>query len=149
MSCAALGLVMTGALLIAVECNRPGRIVPGSVGVLLLLLGLNQLRPFAGWHDPPLWLALAGLTSIALVRWRPRYVMLGVFGTTLLATALVQLARQSGGELGVAPAGCCGVLLGGGCTWLMMVAGHSWRAKRGYGGASAKLLQSGVAERWE
>lgn len=145
---AALGLVMAGALLIALECNRPGRIVPGAVGVLLLLLGVNRLRLFAGWQEAPLWLALAGLALIALVRWRLLYGLPGVLGTGLLTAALVQLARRSGGEPGIALAACCGVLLGCICTWLMMVAGQAWRAKGGHHGASAESFRSGVAERW-
>ena len=144
----ALGLATGGALLVALECNRPGRVVPGAAGLLLLLLGVNRLRVFAGAGDGPLWLALMGLAMIAGVRWRLLYGVPGVLGTGLLAVALIGLARRSGGELGAAPAGCCGVLLGGVGTWLMMVAGRAWRAKSGHHGASAESFRNGVAEGW-
>ena len=145
---AALGLVMAGALLIAVECNRPGRIVPGATGVLLLLLGLDRLQSLPGLKQGPLWLALAGLTMLGLLRWRPLYGLPGLLGTGLLTVALVQLARRSGGELDTTPAAACGALLGGLGTWLMLVAGRAWRAKQGHHGASAESFRSGVAERW-
>ncbi len=144
----ALGLVMLGALLIAVECNRPGWIVPGAMGLLLLLLGFDRLRLFTGWKNQPLWLAVAGLALLALVRWRPLFGMSGLLGTAFLTGALVQLARRSGGELNVALAGGCGILLGGLCSWLMLVARHAWRVKRGHRGASAEGLRNGVAKRW-
>ena len=144
----ALGLLMTGALLVAIECNRPGAIVPGAVGLLLLLLGVNRLRVLPGWHGGPFWLALAGLGLIAVVRWRSLHGVPGGVGTILLSTALVQLARRSGGGLGMLPAGCCGGVLGGGGTWLMVVAGQAWRAKSGQRGALSESTQSGVAERW-
>ena len=144
----ALGLATVGALLIAVECNRPGRILPGAGGLLLLLLGLNRLRLFTDWRETSLWLAVGGLALIALVRWLPLSGLLGILGTGLLSAALVQLARHSGGELGGVPAACSGVLLGGLCTWLMLLAGRAWRAKRGHRGASAESFRNGVAERW-
>jgi membrane-bound ClpP family serine protease len=79
----ALALGIAGALGIYAECIRPGRVVPGVAGGVLLLLGLSQIR-----FLPINWL---GVASIALafgffalqVKFGSRY-LLGVAGTAAL-----------------------------------------------------------------
>lgn len=145
---AALGLVTAGALLIFVECNRPGRVLPGAFGCLLLLLGTNNLRSFSGWSDGPLWMGLAGLGLIGLMRWRLLLGVPGVLGTALLTTALGMVARGSGGALDGETAVGCGIVLGVTSSLLMMIAGRAWRAKGGHRGASAERAGGGAADVW-
>ena len=144
----ALGLATAGALLVFVECNRPGRILPGAGGVLLLLLGASRLMTFVRWNEGAPWLGLAGIAMIGSLRWRLRYGVPGVVGTALLMAALVHLAWHSEGALRSLPAACCGLLLGVISSWLMMVAGQAWRAKGSHYGASAQRGRTGAAERW-
>ncbi len=144
----ALGLVTAGALLIFVECNRPGRVLPGAAGVLLTLLGVSRLMAFVRWNDGAPWLALAGVAMIGSLRWRSRNGIPGVVGTALLTAALVQLAKHSEGALPPLPAACCGLLLGAISSWLMMVAGLAWRAKGSHYGASAERERTGAVEHW-
>ena len=144
----ALGLVTAGALLVFVECNRPGRILPGAGGVLLMLLGASHLMAFVRWNERAPWLGLAGIAMIGSLRWRWRHGVPGVLGTALLTAVLVQLARRSGGALRPLAAAFCGLLLGTISSCLMMVAGQAWRAKRGHHGASVQRGRTGAAERW-
>ncbi len=144
----ALGLVTVGALLLFMECNRPGRILPGACGLLLLLLGINRLRVFISWDDAALWSALAGLVLIALLRWRPLFGAPALLGTGFLLGALAHLAKHSGGELGRPWALACGLLLGSVSSLLMLLAGQAWRAKAGHSRASAETARTGVVERW-
>ncbi len=145
----ALGLVTVGALLLFVECNRPGRILPGACGLLLLLLGINRLRVFTSWDNGALWSALAGLALIGLLRWRPLFGAPAILGTGLLLAALAHMAKHSEGELGLPWALACGLLLGGVSSGLMLLAGQAWRAKAGHSRAPAESARTGVVERWE
>ena len=145
---AALGMVTAGALLIFVECNRPGWVLPGAGGLLLLLLGVNSLWMPGGWSGGWLAMGVAGLLLIGLMRWRLLLGVPGVVGTALLTVALVLLARRSGGALGGGWAAACGLLIGVTSSALMMLAGRAWRAKAGHRGASAESARAGVAESW-
>ncbi len=145
---AALGLVTAGALLIFVECNRPGRVLPGACGLLLLLMGVNSLRMLGGWSGGLLALGVAGVILIGLMRWRLLLGVPGVLGTALLTFALGLLSRHSGGALGGGVAMACGLLLGVTSSALMMIAGRAWRAKAGHRGASAERARTGVTESW-
>ncbi len=144
----ALWLVTVGVLLVFVECNRPGWILPGACGVLLMLPGLCRLLAFTRWSEGTIWLGLAGLAMIGWLRWHPSRPAFGIVGSALLTAALVLLARSSGGQLGPVPAGCCGLLLGTVSSFLMTLAGQAWRAKTGHHSASAETMRTGAAERW-
>lgn len=144
----ALGLVTIGALLIAVEFNRPGRVLPGACGLFLVLTGLHRVWAWMGWHASVPWMALGGLGLIGLMRWRLLLGVPGVLGTLLLTTALVVLARRSGGALDARLALLCGMVLGLTTSCLMVLAGRAWRAKAGHRGASAERARTHAAERW-
>ena len=144
----ALGLITAGALLIFWECNRPGYILPGAFGLLSLLLGANRLQPLTSWHDATLWTAGAGVALIGLSRWRSLLGAPAIFGTGLLTTASLSLARRSGGEINLAGAAACGLLLGTTSSVLMILAGQAWRAKSGHFRASTDTARTGGAEQW-
>ena len=145
---AALGMVTVGALLIFVECNRPGRVLPGAGGLLLLLTGVNQLRMPGGWSGGLVAMGVAGAMLIGLMRWRLLLGVPGAVGTALLTAALMLFARRSQGALSGGVAAGCGLLLGVTSSALMMIAGRAWRAKAGHRGASAKRVPTGTAEIW-
>ena len=145
---AALGMVTGGALLIFAECNRPGWVLPGACGLLLLLTGVNSLLMLGGWSGGLLAMGVAGVISIGLMRWRLLLGVPGVVGTALLTVALVLLARRSEGALSGGVAAGCGLLLGVTSSALMMIAGRAWRAKAAHRGASAERAQTGTAESW-
>ncbi len=144
----ALGLVTAGTLLLFMECNRPGRVLPGACGLLFLLLGANRLWAFTSPNDGALWLGISGCALIGLLRWRRWYGVPGVAGSGLLLAAFVQMARHSGGALRPPLAGTCGLLLGTVASFLVMIAGQAWRAKAGHRSASAQGAQTGAVERW-
>ena len=144
----ALGLVTIGTLLVFVECNRPGKVLPGACGVLLLLSGLHRLSAVSGWTDAAVWLGVTGMVLIGTLRWRLLVGVPGVLGTGLLTVAFALLAKNSGGALGSLPASSCGLLLGSVSSWLMVIAGRAWRAKTGQDAASAERVRTGAAEWW-
>jgi membrane-bound ClpP family serine protease len=61
---AALCVLTTGLLLIYIELNRPGRVIPGALGLLLVLLGCARL-----WaaHPHPVALLLVAIAVVLLV----------------------------------------------------------------------------------
>ena len=137
-----------GSLLVFVECNRPGRVLPGACGTFLLLSGLHRLWSYTSWSDGPLWLGLAGMALILLLRWRLLLGAPAVLGTGLLIAAFALLAKKSGSALGTATASSCGLLLGSVSSWLMVIAGRAWRAKTSHEGATAEKARTGAAEWW-
>ena len=139
----AIALVLSGAgiLLILIEFHRPGRILPGAIGLGLVLLGAHafSLQPARVWAVVLLLCALVLLGSPWLLPQRPE---MGALGTAALSTALVFLPRSPGtGWVWLATS--AGVLLGAICSVLTTVAGRARRAKRRLDpGATA-------AEHWE
>lgn len=137
----ALLLSGAGVLLLLVEFHRPGRVLPGAAGLLLLLLGVHafSLQPLRLWAVLLLLLAFLLLCSPWLV---PQRTELGPMGTAALSAALVFLPRAPGGRW-VWLASSVGVVLGALCSGLTTVAGKARRAKR--------RLRPGAAseERWE
>jgi len=140
---------MAGALLVCLECNRPGRIVPGASGLLLLLLGVWRLQGLAGSDDGSLGWGLAGVAFLGVLRWRLLYGVPGVLGTGFLTAALVRLAVCSHGEIRVDLAVACGLVLGAVGSGLMVIAGQARRTKFGHRSPSAGRARTGVVERWE
>ena len=79
-----------GALLIYLEFNVPGTIVPGAVGTLLVLLalfGLNLLPV----HHTAVFLLFAGLTLFVLEAKFPSHGVLALVGTLSLIVGLATL----------------------------------------------------------
>ena len=87
-------LLLAGLLLVYVECNLPGKVVPGALGLLAMMLelyGLGRLQ-LAGYA---LALIAAGLAALALeLRTRERTRTAGLFaavGGTMLILGLRRL----------------------------------------------------------
>ena len=61
----AVALASFGLLLIFLECNRPGRVIPSSLGLLsLLLASANLFR-----HGLQLWAVSVILIAVAIALW--------------------------------------------------------------------------------
>lgn len=143
---AALALVTCGGLLIAVECNRPGSIFPGALGLLGLLVGGHRMLHLA---SPASALWAAGFSMAALLlQWRRTLAGLpGLLGTVLLTAALVAWGRAAG-AVPAWFAALCGVSLGGLAAVMLLVAGHARLAKQGIRQAAASTQPTAVRERW-
>lgn len=118
----ALLIVALAAALIAVELNRPGSILPGAAGLLLLLLAAASL-----WQRQPSWLAVAGsIVSMALLLFqarRPLHLLVILVLTILLIGCFIRLfPRSAMGRINPAMAVVCGAILGAGTTVLTRIA---------------------------
>ncbi|MGO4210730.1 hypothetical protein AB4Y89_05970 [Terriglobus sp. 2YAB30_2] len=120
--------IFMGVLLIYAEANRPGTIVPGCVGLLLVLAPLPALL------TPPVRPASAGLLSAGfglcvLQAWIPVRWLATVIGVGGMAAGIARFYDSS-----VQPNPVAGVLLSGilGVTtsYLATVALRARRAKR-------------------
>ncbi|WP_263418890.1 hypothetical protein [Terriglobus albidus] len=120
--------IFTGVLLIYTEANRPGSIVPGCIGLLLVLAPLPALL------TPPVRLASAGLLSAGfllcvLQAWIPIRWLATAAGVGGMAAGIARFYDGS-----AQPNPIAGVLLSGilGVTtsYLATVALRARRAKR-------------------
>ena len=115
----ALVVVTVGILLIYVELNRPGWVVPGTVGLTAVLfavasLGRMGVNPVAG----VLVATSVGLLGLGLRRRMP--VVVDVAGTLGLVLGFVFLERDAEVRLWVAVG--CGILLWGSTSILARIA---------------------------
>ena len=142
---ASMVLATAGILLLYLECNRPGRVLPGAAGLLLLLLAayslsLLPLRPAS------LLLVVAGFLTLAAplrleATWRPLLA-----GTALL---ILGFATLSASEAVSATAGICGLVLGPVTAWLTIIAGRARRAKRRLRQTFPEARTAVLLDRWE
>ncbi|HTV09041.1 MAG TPA: hypothetical protein VMD97_08380 [Candidatus Aquilonibacter sp.] len=113
---AAIVILTIGLILVAIELNRPGMILPGAVGLLFTLVALAVLL-----HDRPRPLAfglfLAAATVLLLQLRRNVAVWIVCLGTAAGILGLALLPRAS---LPVALS--CGLVLGTGTTVLTRIA---------------------------
>jgi membrane-bound ClpP family serine protease len=121
-------LVLTlGVLLIYVELNRPGWVVPGAVGLTATLFGVAAL---ARLGVNPGAVALVGtavvLLGLGLRRRTP--VVVDVGATLALVLGFLYLVRDAGIRPGVAAG--CGIFLGGSTSILTRIARRA-RANKG------------------
>jgi len=86
----AVMVFVLGALLIYLEFNVPGTIVPGSVGTLLILLALFGLN-LLPIHHTAVFLLLAAFTLIVLEAKFPSHGALALAGTISLVFGLATL----------------------------------------------------------
>lgn len=120
-------LVVFGALLIYVEFNVPGTIIPGALGTLLLLLGLFGLNFLPIRHASVALL----LAAVALLLLEAKFASHGVLAAAGIASLIFGLATLvEGPDLRVHLATAVAVGAGFGLitTWLATVA---WKARRG------------------
>lgn len=86
----AVCLLVLGALLIYLEFNVPGTVVPGSIGTLFVLLGLFGLNLLPVRHTAVV-LLLAALVMMVLEAKFASHGMLGLAGTASLVFGLATL----------------------------------------------------------
>ena len=87
---AALVTLLAGILLLYLEANRPGWILPGCVGALLALLSVYALGGHA-LHRPALALIALGISLTLAEIFRPTRNLLAVIGFLALCAGLVTL----------------------------------------------------------
>src|SRR5580698_5751837 len=98
---AAILILTSGVILIAVELNRPGWIVPGAVGLLLALLASASL--YSRHPSAKAALAIACCISLMLLRERKRIHWLVVgLATILLILGIAYLVGPIPGP-GISP----------------------------------------------
>ena len=122
-------LMVFGALLVYVEFNVPGTIIPGALGTLLLLLGLFGLNFLPIRHASVALL----LAAVALLVLEAKFASHGVLAAAGIASLIFGLATLVDGpspdqRVHLATAVGVGVGFGLITTWLATVA---WRARRG------------------
>jgi membrane-bound serine protease (ClpP class) len=120
----AICLLTLGVLLIFIELNRPGRVIPGAIGLLLALLAVPSLSIAP---HPPAWLTLFATPVILIGLGLRRRVPTIIFAAATLALALAFTMLQGvPWELAAA----CGILLG---TVSSVLAHIAHRARRNKG----------------
>lgn len=127
--CAVLVLTL-GAALIALELNRPGWILPGSLGLLLALLAAASLA----LHHPSATAALSAVAFLALLvfpAWRKRLSWpFAVSATIGLILAIAELLPAvPGPRISAWAAVTSGLVLGAGTTVLTGIARRACQNK--------------------
>ncbi len=126
---AAVGAATVGLCLIFVEMNRPGRILPGAAGLLLLLLSIGRLAkyPLRPWAVGLLLFSLMGLLANV---WRRLPIILLLAAAVGLCLGLVFLGAPGGsGQVDVPVALLCGGGIAALSGFLTRVARHARRLK--------------------
>lgn len=122
-------LLVLGGLLIYLEFNVPGTIIPGSIGTLLVLLSLFGLNLLPIRHTAVL-LLIAAVVLMVLETKFASHGMLALSGTICLVFGLATLVNSSVPELQVHT----GTALGAGIGFGAISFGLAWialRARRG------------------
>ena len=122
-------IATSGVCLIFVEFNRPGRAVPGALGLLLTLLAIAHLARFGA--RPWAILLLSGCTAVYLTNlWRSVPAWLLAIATVAVVAGLRFLIPAEGRYAVSAPvATLCGGLLGTASATLTRVAHRARRLK--------------------
>ncbi|HEX3986169.1 MAG TPA: nodulation protein NfeD [Acidobacteriaceae bacterium] len=121
-------ILLAGALLIYMEFNTPGTIIPGALGTLLVLLALFSLNLLPVRYTS-LGLIVGALVLMALEAKFPSHGVLAISGTVALILGTLTLVAGPIPEMRVqlATAIATGVAFGGITTFLIRIA---WRARR-------------------
>jgi membrane-bound serine protease (ClpP class) len=99
----AILLLFAGVLLIYLEFNAPGTIIPGSLGALFVLLGLFGLD-YLPLRHASVALMVAGLILMLLELKVPSHGILAIAGTLAIVCGLLTLVDTSTGAPRVHPA---------------------------------------------
>lgn len=126
----AVGTLGAGVLLIFLECNLPGAILPGALGLLLVLSGIYGLS-LLPLHSLALLLLVAAAAVLALSTKSRLFFPATIVGAAGLVSGLLLLIDRSRGEMGVHPAVAIsvGLLVGVSASLLGRVAGRARRNK--------------------
>jgi len=142
---AAILLATVGILLIYLELNRPGFVIPGAVGLLLTLLAIAALLP---QHFNPIALVLIAcaiiLLGVDLLRPTPRFVPLGTAALLSLGFFFL-LSYPTSQPVHLPIAVSCGLILGAGTSLLTRVARRA-RANKGLDLERARTSRPGASQ---
>lgn len=121
-------ILLAGALLIYLEFNSPGTIIPGALGTLLVLLALFSLNLLPVRYTS-LGLILAALVLMVLEAKFPSHGILAITGTIALILGTLTLVAGPIPEMRVqlATAIATGLAFGAITTFLIRIA---WRARQ-------------------
>jgi membrane-bound serine protease (ClpP class) len=116
----AMLLLVGGALLIYLEFNAPGTIVPGALGTLMVLLAIFGLNLLPIRYTAVLLLA-AALVMLLLEAKFGGHGVLAVAGIVCLTFGMLTLVAAPVPEMGISPAVACGVSAGFGLITVFLV----------------------------
>lgn len=127
---AAILILTFGVVLIAVELNRPGWILPGALGLLLALLAAASLYSRHASAES----ALAIISCLALMlfgeRLRFHWLLVGLATIPLIFAMTRLIPPMPGPEISAWVAVICGLILGAGTLVLTRIA---FRARQNKG----------------
>lgn len=139
-------ILLAGALLIYMEFNTPGTIIPGALGTLLVLLALFSLNLLPVRYTS-LALIIGAITLMVLEAKFPSHGILASTGTVALVLGLLTLVAGPIPEMRVqlATAVATGLAFGLITTFLVRIA---WRARQNKVmiGPAAMVGETGVAQ---
>jgi len=116
----ALLLLVGGALLIYLEFNAPGTIVPGALGTLMVLLAIFGLNLLPIRYTAVL-LLVAALVLLLLEAKFGGHGVLAIAGILCLTFGTLTLVAAPVPEMGISPAVAIGVSLGFGAITVLLV----------------------------
>ena len=125
---AAIAMVTAGLLLVFLECNRPGLVLPGACGLFLLLLGVHQIV-MGTTTLAVVFLLLGGVSTLVFQFWYPAHGVAGAIGTGCLLSGFL-LLRHDQPAISSWSAFFCALLLGVAGSLLLLIAGQARRLKR-------------------
>ena len=140
---AAVLCLTLGLLLIYLELNRPGLILPGAIGLLIVLLTIAVLLPLPlSPIGVVLITAAAGLLLLGLTRQTP--LLLAVTATLALIFGFLHLVRRGDSpQVHALTATGCGLVLGAGTSLLTHLARRA-RANKGLDLERARTSRPGA-----
>ena len=126
----ALAVCTAGACRIFLELNRPGLILPGAFGLLLVLLGAAwlSLHPLSGYALLTILIA-AGVLASNLFRAMPGWMLTASTLGLVLGFRFLLTSSAGASPIHIATALGCGGLLGALAAFLSRVAFRARRAK--------------------
>ncbi len=128
---AALLLFTGGLLLIYLELNRPGWIIPGAAGLLLTLLSVASLLRFPV-RIPAVILLLTASAVFALNLLRRTHALIAALATFALTLSFLYLVPGPVAlRIHPATAISCGLVLGAATSLLTAIARRARTSKRG------------------
>ena len=125
---AAILLATAGICLGLVEINRPGRVLPGALGLLAMLFSTASLLRFGLRPGAVLLLVLAAVVMVANAWWELPRVLLAL-ATAAGIAGLRLLIRPPAPPVHIGPAILCGAILGALSATLTRIAFRARRAK--------------------
>jgi membrane-bound serine protease (ClpP class) len=127
---AALFLMTFGLLLIYVELNRPGWILPGAIGLLLTLLSIASILRL-NLRPPAALLVVAAMAVLTLNLLRPIHVFLAAIASLALIAGFAYLIPgPANSRVHPSTAILCGLILGAGTSVLTSIARRARTNKR-------------------